>query len=112
METPARMAPESAARGNRTKPADHTVRNVKLAAAGGAVGALGVASCCLLPMELFSLGASGAWVTYLSALTPYRPIFVLFTTALLGYGHYSVYWNQRKLVSRTGRAPDLVRTDW
>ena len=58
------------------------------AAAGGIVGAIAASSCCILPLVLFSLGASGIWIGQLAALSPYQPLFVLFAVAALGYGFY------------------------
>lgn len=63
----------------------------RLIAAGGIVGALAASSCCVLPLVLFSLGISGAWIGNLTALAPYQPYFVAGTLALLGYGYYLVY---------------------
>lgn len=60
-------------------------------AAGGIVGALAASSCCILPLVLFSLGISGAWIANLTALAPYKPYFAAGTLALLGYGYYLVY---------------------
>ncbi len=34
----------------------------RLVAAGGILGALAASSCCILPLVLFSLGISGAWI--------------------------------------------------
>ena len=58
------------------------------AAAGGIAGAVAASSCCILPLVLFSLGATGVWIGQLAALMPYQPIFVLFAVAALGYGFY------------------------
>ena len=33
-------------------------------------------TCCLGPLVLVTLGISGAWIGNLSALEPYRPIFI------------------------------------
>jgi len=66
-------------------------RNVMLATTGGILGALATASCCVLPFILFTLGISGAWISNLTALEPYRPIFAAVTFGLLGYGFYRVY---------------------
>ena len=55
-------------------------------AAGGIVGALASSSCCILPVVPFSLGASGAWLGNLSALSPYQPIFVAITLGFLAGG--------------------------
>ncbi len=60
-------------------------------AAGGILGALAASSCCILPLALFSLGVSGAWIANLTALAPYKPYFAAGTLALLGYGYTLVY---------------------
>ncbi len=60
-------------------------------AAGGILGALAASSCCILPLVLFSLGISGAWISNFTALAPYKPYFAAATIALLGYGYYLVY---------------------
>jgi mercuric ion transport protein len=59
--------------------------------AGGILGALAASSCCILPLVLFSLGISGAWIANFTALAPYKPYFAAGTIALLGYGYYLVY---------------------
>jgi mercuric ion transport protein len=63
----------------------------RLVAAGGVAGALVVSSCCVLPLILFSLGVSGAWIGSLTALAPYKPYFLPPTIGLLGYGYCLVY---------------------
>jgi mercuric ion transport protein len=63
-----------------------------LIAAGGILGALAASSCCILPLILFSLGIGGAWIGNLTALAPYKPLFVAGTAGILGYGFYLVYW--------------------
>jgi len=60
-------------------------------AAGGILGALAASSCCILPLTLFSLGISGAWIGQLTALSPYQPIFIALTVGFLGYGYWLVY---------------------
>ena len=62
-----------------------------LIAAGGLLGAFAVSSCCILPLVLFSLGISGAWIGNLTALAPYQPVFAAVTLGLLGCGYYLVY---------------------
>ena len=66
------------------------------AAVGGILGAIGASSCCILPLVLFSLGAGGAWIGNLTALSPYQPIFIAVTLGFLGYGFYAVYWKPRQ----------------
>ncbi|MGJ4944794.1 mercuric transporter MerT family protein [Bradyrhizobium sp. HKCCYLS1011] len=41
-----------------------------LMAAGGLLGALAASSCCILPVVLFSLGISGAWIENFTQLSP------------------------------------------
>lgn len=72
-------------------PADSSSRKAGLASVGGILAALGAASCCVVPFALFMLGISGAWISNLTALEPYQPIFALVTFAFLGYGFYLVY---------------------
>jgi mercuric ion transport protein len=69
----------------------------RLIAVGGIIGALAASSCCVVPFILFSLGISGAWIGNLTALAPFKPLFVAGTAGLLGYGFYLVYWKPRRL---------------
>ena len=66
-------------------------RGQKLVAAGGILGALAASSCCILPLMLFSLGVSGAWIGNFTQLAPYQPYFIAATITLLGYGYWLVY---------------------
>src|SRR6516164_8104794 len=66
-----------------------------LLAAGGLLGALAASSCCILPLALFGLGISGAWIGNLTALAPYQPIFLAATAGFLGVGYYLVYRQPR-----------------
>jgi mercuric ion transport protein len=66
-------------------------RGQGLMAVGGLLGALVASSCCLLPLVLFGLGVSGAWIGNLTQLAPYQPFFVAATVACLGYGYWLVY---------------------
>lgn len=58
---------------------------------GGILAALGAASCCVVPFALFTLGISGAWISNLTALEPYQPIFAAVTLGFLFSGFYLVY---------------------
>lgn len=42
----------------------------------GGVAAILASACCLGPLALLSVGISGAWIANLTALEPYRPIFI------------------------------------
>ena len=70
---------------------DTTGRKQKMIAAGGILGAIAASSCCIVPLILFSLGISGAWIGNLTALTPYKPFFIVITLGFLGYGYWLVY---------------------
>ncbi|MDN3563522.1 mercuric transporter MerT family protein [Paeniroseomonas aquatica] len=62
-----------------------------LLATVGLLGALGASSCCLLPLGLFLVGVSGAWIGNLTALAPYQPIFLAVALACLAGGFFAVY---------------------
>ncbi len=55
------------------------------------LGAIGASACCIIPFTLFTLGVSGAWIGNLTALAPYKPIFVVSTVAVLAVGFFMVY---------------------
>ncbi len=70
---------------------DDDSKRARLIATGGILGALAASTCCIVPLALFSLGISGAWIGQLTALEPYKPIFITITLAFLGYGYWLVY---------------------
>ncbi len=71
--------------------ADTSTRKAGLASVGGILAALAAASCCVVPFALFTLGISGAWISNLTALEPYQPVFAVITIGFLAYGFYLVY---------------------
>lgn len=72
------------------------LRRQRVVVAGGILGALAASSCCIIPLLLFSLGIGGAWIINLTALAPYKPMFVAATAGLLSYSFYLVYWRPRR----------------
>lgn len=42
----------------------------------GGLAAVLASTCCLGPLVLVTLGFSGAWISNLTVLEPYRPIFI------------------------------------
>jgi mercuric ion transport protein len=66
-------------------------RGQTLMAAGGLVGAVAASSCCILPVVLFSLGVSGAWIGNFTRLAPYHPYFLAATLLFLGTGYLLVH---------------------
>src|SRR5690349_3571718 len=78
-------------------------RGQELMAAGGMLGALAASSCCILPLVLFSLGVSGAWIGNFTRLAPYQPYFIAATIAFLGCGYWLAY-RSSKLACVDGEA--------
>src|SRR5438046_10032470 len=78
-------------------------RRQKLMVAGGLVGAFAASSCCILPLVLFGLGVSGAWIGNFTRLAPYQPCFIAATIAFLGCGYWLAY-RSPKLACADGEA--------
>jgi mercuric ion transport protein len=66
-------------------------RGPALFALGGLLGAFAASSCCIVPLVLFGLGVSGAWIGNLTRLAPYQPIFIVTTFVCLGAGAWLVH---------------------
>jgi len=47
--------------------------------------------CCVAPLVLLTLGISGAWISQLTALEPYRPIFVGLMAVFIGLAFRQLY---------------------
>jgi mercuric ion transport protein len=71
-------------------------RAQKFLAAGGVIGALAASLCCIVPLMLFGLGVSGAWITNLTQLAPYQPYFIAATVACLAGGYGLLYRSRRR----------------
>lgn len=78
---------------------DDNRRRRSLVAAGGLLGALAASSCCILPLVLFGLGVSGAWIGNFTRIAPYQPFFIAATLMLLGYGYWLVYRSSTRACS-------------
>ncbi|MFN3566668.1 MAG: mercuric ion transporter MerT [Burkholderiaceae bacterium] len=48
----------------------------RAALAAGGIAAILASACCVGPLVLVMLGASGAWIGNLTLLEPYRPFFI------------------------------------
>lgn len=79
---------------DESAPTDESAKT-GLIAAGGVLGAIAASTCCIVPLVLFSLGVSGAWIGQLTALSPYQPIFLAITAGFLAYGYWLVYRKQK-----------------
>ena len=76
--------------------AAHASRGPALFAAGGMLGALAASSCCILPVALFSIGVSGAWIGNFTRLAPYQPYFVAAALVSLGAGYRAVHRSSKR----------------
>jgi mercuric ion transport protein len=66
-------------------------RGSTVMAVGGLLGAVAASACCILPLVLFGLGVSGAWIGNFTQLAPYQPYFIAVTLACLACGYWLVY---------------------
>lgn len=57
----------------------------------GALAAMGASVCCVGPLVLLALGVGGAWIGSLTALEPYRPIFIGVTLLFVGLAFRRLY---------------------
>lgn len=60
------------------------------------IAAIGASICCAGPLVLLALGIGGAWVGTLTALEPYRPIFIGVVLVFLALAFHSLYIAPRK----------------
>lgn len=58
---------------------------------GGGLAALAASACCLGPLILVSLGIGGAWVSNLTMLEPYRPIFIGIALICMALAYRKIY---------------------
>lgn len=74
---------------------------------GGLLGALAASSCCILPLVLFGLGVSGAWIGNFTQLAPYQPYFITATVSLLACGYWLVHRSSLACADNTACARPL-----
>ena len=58
--------------------------NAKGSLVAGVLAGIGASVCCVGPLVLLALGIGGAWISNLTALQPYRPLFIGLTLLFLG----------------------------
>ena len=101
----------------RSRPTRQRGARQKLVAAGGILAAMAASSCCIVPLLLFSLGVSGAWIGNLTRLAPYQPDFCRYDACLsrlrllagLARPPHNLRWRRGLLpaVAQQGRLPAL-----
>lgn len=58
---------------------------------GAMLAAIAASVCCVVPLLLLSLGIGGAWMSNLTAMTPFRPFFIILTLVFIGLGFRKLY---------------------
>jgi len=66
-------------------------KNGRTALITGGLAAILASTCCLGPLMLVALGFSGAWIGNLTALEPYRPIFISAALVALSFGWRRIF---------------------
>ena len=59
--------------------------------AGGVLAAIVASACCLGPLVLVTLGISGAWISNLSALEPYRPVLIGVALVFMAFAYREIF---------------------
>lgn len=70
---------------------DSTERGAWAGTVAALIGALAMASCCILPLVLVSLGVTGVFIAQLGALYQYKWITFAISAAFLAYGFWKAY---------------------
>lgn len=63
----------------------------KATLAGGLIAAILASVCCLGPLVLVMIGVSGAWISNLTLLEPYRPLFIGVAIVFVGLAWRRIY---------------------
>ena len=69
----------------------------KLPLVGGVIAGIGASLCCVGPLVVLALGMGGAWVSSLTALEPYRPLFVVLAAAALAAAYWQIFIRPRRV---------------
>jgi mercuric ion transport protein len=79
-------------------------RTQKATLVGSALAAILASTCCLGPLVLVALGFSGAWIGNLTALEPYRPIFIAAALVAMALAWRRIY----RVAAAEGCAPETA----
>ena len=74
---------------NTEQPGEKSLSRGTLVA--GVIAGITASACCIGPLLLLMLGISGSWISNLTALEPYRPIFIGITLLFLGLAFRKLY---------------------
>lgn len=81
------------------------------ALAVAALAGIGASLCCVGPLALLTLGVSGAWISNLTLLEPYRWIFAALALGSMGYAWRQIYRAPAAVQCEPGTACALPRTN-
>ena len=90
----------------RTNPAKSSMPAIL----GASLAAIGASICCVVPLVLVLLGISGAWIGNLTALEPYRPIFIGVALVALFFAWRRIFRPARACAPDDACAVPQVRT--
>src|SRR5215469_10930536 len=85
------------------------VLKTKAALVGGVLAGIGASACCIGPLLLLSVGIGGVWIGHLTALEPFRPLFIVLTAVLLGLAFWRLYLVPQSCVTSDDCAADRTR---
>ncbi len=68
-----------------------TVKSGNRSMIAAVIAAVGASVCCVGPLVLLALGIGGTWISNLTALEPYRPIFMGITLVFLFLAFRKLY---------------------
>ena len=68
-----------------------TPGNANRSLVAGVIAGIGASVCCVGPLVLLALGISGVWIGSLTALEPYRPIFIGLTLLFVSLAFRRLY---------------------
>jgi len=57
----------------------------------GVLAAISASVCCVGPLVLLALGIGGSWISSLTAMEPYRPVFIGMTLLFLWMAFRKLY---------------------
>ena len=83
--------------------------NTKAALVGGVLAGIGASACCVGPLLLLSVGIGGAWIGHLTALEPFRPLFIVLTAVFLGLAFWRLYLVPRDCATGDSCIADRTR---
>lgn len=68
---------------------------------GGVLAGIAGSVCCVGPLVLVSVGVSGAWVSNLTAMQPWSPVFIGLAVLAFGFAAYKLFYVPRVCVPGT-----------